>query len=185
MEMRIDVQIRDVLIRHRTTAWAIMEQDILDGIKRQMWCCSQECGYDVSETTALSEWLYAMYGRCLRPEPSEAEAESERAFMRLLREYQLTALKVMADRADDLNKHLWYESEAAGRDIGREAALDDWIKKYTWYLGNRELMEIEYAYKRGEFSRDEQDLYEFIRTRKQEIEAVSYTHLTLPTIYSV
>jgi hypothetical protein len=170
LEMRIDLEIRDVLIQHKTTAWDILENDILDGIKRHKWCYSRENGYDVGETGALRDWLYIMQTRCLRPEPSEAEAGAEHRFMRLLRDHGLIALKVMADRADDLNKHAWYESEDVGGDIGRHTALDDWIKKYTWYPGNRELMEIEYAYKRGEFIEDEQDLYAFIKTHRAEIE---------------
>ncbi len=170
LEMRIDLEIRDVLVRYRTTAWDIMEKDILDGIMRHKWCCSRKRGSDIGESCALNDWLYIMQGRCLRPEPSEAEANSERVFMRLLRYYDVYALKVMAERADDLNKHLWYASEDAGKDIGRSAALDDWISKYTWYLGNKELMEIEYSYKRGEFREDELDLYEFVRTHRAEIE---------------
>ncbi len=170
LDMRIDLEIRDVLIQYRTTAWDIMEYDILDGIKRHKWCCSCQRGQDIGETRALSDWLYMMQSRCLRPDPSEAEVGSENKFMRLLRDHGLVALNVIADRVEDLNKHLWYESEEAGRDIGRSAALDNWIRKYTWYPGNRELMEIEYAYKRGEFREDEQDLYEFIRTHRADIE---------------
>lgn len=170
LDMRIDLQIRDVLIQYKTTAWDILENDILDGIMRHKWCRSRQSGYDIGETGALSDWLYITQARCLRPDPSEAEAESEYAFMRLLRDHGILALKVIADRVDDLNKHLWYESKEAKQDIGRKASLDDWIRKYTWYPGNRELMEIEYAYKRGEFREDEQDLYEFVRTHRAEIE---------------
>lgn len=171
LEMRIDLEIRDVLIRHKTTAWDIMETDILDGIKRQRQCSSHEIPYDISATGALKDWLYVMESRCLRPDPSEAEAESEQRLMRLLRDHGIYALKVMADRIDDLKKHVWYASEEAKGDIGRRAALDDWIKKYTWYPNNREFLEIEYAYKSGEFRDDEQDLYAFVKTHREDIEA--------------
>ena len=32
---------------------------------------------------------------------------------------------------EEINRHLWIESEKAGRDIGFEAAADDWLKKYS------------------------------------------------------
>lgn len=32
---------------------------------------------------------------------------------------------------DEINRHLWIESEKAGKDIGFEAAAEDWIKKYA------------------------------------------------------
>lgn len=170
LEMRIDLKIRDVLKLYRTTAWDIMEHDILGGVERHKLCLSYEKHYDVGKVDALKGWLDVMRFRCLRPEPSEAEMESERALMRLLRDYEIAALNVMEERVDDLNKHLWYSSEWAGRDIGRSAALDDWINKYTWYLDNKELLEIEYAYKKGEFRQDELDLYEFVRSHSEEIE---------------
>ena len=31
----------------------------------------------------------------------------------------------------EIKRHLWLESEKAGRDIGFEAAADDWLKKYS------------------------------------------------------
>ncbi|MEM2916573.1 MAG: hypothetical protein QXT19_04425 [Candidatus Woesearchaeota archaeon] len=170
LEMRIDLKIRDVLKQYRTTAWDIMEHDILGGVEKHKLCLSYERRYDVRKVDSLKDWLDVMRFRCLRPEPSEAEMESERALMRLLRDYEIVALNVMEERVDDLNKHLWYSSEWAGRDIGRSVALDDWIKKYTWYPDNRELLEIEYAYKKGEFRQDELDLYEFVRSHPEEIE---------------
>ncbi|MEM4246924.1 MAG: hypothetical protein QXR48_04765 [Candidatus Woesearchaeota archaeon] len=169
LEMRIDLEIRDVLKLYKTTAWDIMEQDILGGVERHKLCLSYERRYDVKKADALKGWLDVMRFRCLRPEPSEAEMESEWALMRLIREYEIVALNVMEERVDDLKKHLWYASEWAGRDIGRSAALDDWIRKYTWYPDNRELLEIEYAYKKGEFRQDELDLYEFVRKHPEEI----------------
>ncbi len=32
---------------------------------------------------------------------------------------------------EEINRHLWIESEKAGRDIGFEAAVEDWLKKYS------------------------------------------------------
>ena len=32
---------------------------------------------------------------------------------------------------EEINRHLWIESEKAGHDIGFEAAADDWLKKYS------------------------------------------------------
>ena len=32
---------------------------------------------------------------------------------------------------EEINRHLWIESEKAGHDIGFEAAANDWLKKYS------------------------------------------------------
>ena len=32
---------------------------------------------------------------------------------------------------EEINRHLWIESEKAGYDIGFEKAADDWLKKYS------------------------------------------------------
>ncbi len=32
---------------------------------------------------------------------------------------------------NEINRHLWFESERAGHDVGREYAENDWIKKYS------------------------------------------------------
>jgi hypothetical protein len=44
--------------------------------------------------------------------------------------------KLLKDKrvVDEINRHLWIESEKAGYDIGFERAADDWLKKYaqTW-----------------------------------------------------
>lgn len=39
---------------------------------------------------------------------------------------------------DEINRHLWIESEKAGHDIGFEQAKSDWLKKFskTWMSCN-------------------------------------------------
>lgn len=39
---------------------------------------------------------------------------------------------------EEINKHLWIESEKAGRDIGYENAVRDWLKKFSaeWIKNN-------------------------------------------------
>ena len=32
---------------------------------------------------------------------------------------------------DEINKHLWIESEKTGHDIGFEAAAEDWLSRYA------------------------------------------------------
>ena len=32
---------------------------------------------------------------------------------------------------DEINRHLWIESEKAGRDVGFETAAEDWIKRFS------------------------------------------------------
>lgn len=41
--------------------------------------------------------------------------------------------KLLKDKRviDEINRHLWIESEKAGYDIGFERAADDWLKKYA------------------------------------------------------
>lgn len=57
-------------------------------------------------------------------EPSSKSAESGQFFKNstLYREFQ-------AER-DEILRHKWLESEKAGRDIGFEQALTDWILRY-------------------------------------------------------
>ena len=45
--------------------------------------------------------------------------------------------KRQVDEIHEVEKHKWFESEKAGRDIGGNAAMLDWMRKYrkTW---NRE-----------------------------------------------
>ena len=41
--------------------------------------------------------------------------------------------KLLADRrvVEEINRHLWIESEKAGRDIGFENAAEDWLKHFS------------------------------------------------------
>lgn len=32
---------------------------------------------------------------------------------------------------NEINRHLWFESEKAGHDVGREYAENDWMEKYS------------------------------------------------------
>lgn len=43
------------------------------------------------------------------------------------------ARKLLKDRkvVDEINRHLWIESEKAGYDIGFEKAAEDWLKKFS------------------------------------------------------
>lgn len=43
------------------------------------------------------------------------------------------AEKLLKDQrvVDEINRHLWIESEKAGRDIGFEEAKNDWLKKFS------------------------------------------------------
>ncbi len=44
---------------------------------------------------------------------------------------------------DEINKHLWCESEKAGHDIGFDRAAEDWIERYSndWMEHNMSIME--------------------------------------------
>ncbi len=41
--------------------------------------------------------------------------------------------KLLSDRRviDEINRHLWLESEKAGYDIGFEKAAQDWLEKFS------------------------------------------------------
>ena len=41
--------------------------------------------------------------------------------------------KLMQDRRviEEINRHLWIESEKAGHDIGFDKAAEDWIKRFS------------------------------------------------------
>ena len=45
----------------------------------------------------------------------------------------IDAEKLLKDQrvVDEINRHLWIESEKAGRDIGFEEAKADWMKKFA------------------------------------------------------
>ncbi len=171
LEMRIDLEIRDVLIRHKKTAWKVMEYDLLPALNRH-WCSSKKEEHNISKDDAVKEWLQMMHNQSRL---SNEERSAEGMLRRILWDYGAPAWKVMDERVDDLNKHLWYSSQWARRDIGRDNAINDWLNKYTKYLHNKELLEIEYAYKNGEYAEDEQDLYAFVKTHCDQIEQIQQT----------
>ena len=41
--------------------------------------------------------------------------------------------KLLSDRRviEEINRHLWIESEKAGSDIGFETAAEDWLKRFS------------------------------------------------------
>lgn len=166
--MRIDVEIRDVLSLYRTTAWNVMEH-LIAAIDLHKWCRSQEIGRDIGTGKAIEDWLVMMDNKTSVSSYNEMPAESD--LRRILWHSGETAWSIMKERKKDLNDHLYYSSLQAGKDIGREAATNDWIKKYTWYRNNPEIMKIEYDYKNGEHDDDEKDLYEFVRNHRDEINA--------------
>ena len=43
----------------------------------------------------------------------------------------LSKLLEIKEVVDEINRHLWLESEKAGYDIGFKTASDDWLKKYA------------------------------------------------------
>lgn len=42
-----------------------------------------------------------------------------------------TRLLKIQEVIDEINKHLWIESEKAGHDLGFQTAADDWLEKYS------------------------------------------------------
>lgn len=42
-----------------------------------------------------------------------------------------TKLLKMPEVVNEVSRHLWFESEKAGYDVGREHAQEDWYKKYA------------------------------------------------------
>lgn len=87
-------------------------------IERHKYFLSQRAGYDVGFECAAADW--------------------ERRFGRAYRENRPDY--VLSLQREEIARHVWIESEKAGRDLGRAAQLD-WVQKYAakwrdWY--NRE-----------------------------------------------
>lgn len=94
------------------------------------------------------------------------ESRCEVDFLAAAREFhanherQWRAAKVRADNAmqvQEMRRHLWIESEKAGRDVGRNAAGTDWVEKHAgaWRrqresLCGNELQEVEIRARGGE-----------------------------------
>ena len=51
-------------------------------------------------------------------------------------EFEIDIQKLLSDKrvVEEIQRHLWIESEKAGHDIGFEQAKEDWLKKFavTW-----------------------------------------------------
>lgn len=72
---------------------------------------------------------------------------------------------------DDLDKHKWYLSEQAGRDIGYDAAVADWNSRYARFE-NPEILKIEHDYKSGKYCVLENLLGKFVLQNRSMIESV-------------
>ena len=48
-------------------------------------------------------------------------------------EFEIDCAKLLSDKRviDEINRHLWIESERAGYDIGFEKAKEDWLKRFA------------------------------------------------------
>jgi len=48
-------------------------------------------------------------------------------------EFEIDREKLLSDRRviDEINRHLWIESEKAGYDVGFEKAKEDWLKNFA------------------------------------------------------
>ncbi len=68
------------------------------------------------------------------PEPTPESAASPNDFAQKSSLYQ----EFLAER-EEILKHKWIESEKAGKDIGFERALLDWIRKHreSWRRGRK------------------------------------------------
>ena len=87
-------------------------------IERHKYFLSEQVGRDIGFEAAANDWLQR-YGLQFR--------EQRQAYM-------------LNMQREEIARHAWIESEKAGCDLGRAAALD-WVKKYAaqwrdWY--NRE-----------------------------------------------
>ena len=68
------------------------------------------------------------------PEKSQDQADKDRAFLERSSLYR----EFLAER-EEILRHKWIESEKAGKDIGFERALLDWIRKHRdeWRASRR------------------------------------------------
>jgi hypothetical protein len=166
LEMRIDLAIRDVLIKHREKAWKVMEYDLLPALDVHKWYASKNG--DIGKQQAAKEWLEIMHNKT---NLSDSEMYAEMELRSILWEHKEKAWNVMEKRVKDLKDHRHYLYEWRKNDAGREGAVDDWIKKYTWYQ-SRELLRIEYCYKQGKYDAVEKLMYEFVKEHSEDIKDV-------------
>ncbi len=165
LEMRIDLEVRDVLARYRATAWKVLEYDLLPSLDLHKWYASKNQDKDIGKQQAAKEWLEIMHNKSA---VGEHEKPAEQDFRRILWGYGEKAWEVMAKRVDDMQKHRHYLYVWLKYDVGRESAVNDWVKKYTWYR-SKELMKIEYDYKNGTYDEVEMLMYEFVKKHKDDI----------------
>lgn len=89
----------------------------------------------------------------------------------LLKENGLSFVERAKHLLDDLDKHKWYLSEQAGRDIGYDAAVADWNARYGKFE-NPEIIKIENDYKSGKYYVLENLLGKFVLQNRSMIENV-------------
>jgi hypothetical protein len=165
LEMRIDLEVRDILVRYRGTAWKVMEYDILPALNVHKWLSSRSNEKDIGKEQAAKEWLRLMHNRS---DLSDAEKPAEQELRKVLWDYGEKAWNMVEKRVSDLNKHRYYLGEWLNSDVGRDSAANDWVKKYTWYR-SKELMKIEYDYKDGMYDEVESKMYDFVKEHKDTI----------------
>ena len=96
-------------------------------------------------------------------------SELELSLRRLVRDYGADFIKQARCLLDDVDKHKWYLSERAGRDVGYDAAIADWNARYGRFE-NPEILGIEREYKAGRYSVLEDKLVKFVSNNKNLID---------------
>ena len=168
LEMRIDLAIRGVLIRHREKALKVMEYDLLPALDLHKYFSSKNQQRDIGKQQAAKEWLEIMHNKT---NLSDSEMYAEMELRSILWEHKEKAWNVMEKRVKDLQDHRHYLYEWRNKDAGREGAVDDWIMKYTQYQ-SKELLRIEYCYKQGKYDAVEKLMYEFVEKHRADIEDI-------------
>ena len=85
----------------------------------------------------------------------------ELALRGLLKEHGSAFIEQARYLCDDIDKHKWYLSEQAGRDVGYDAVIADWTARYGKF-GNPEIIGIEREYKSGKYGVLEDKLASFV-----------------------
>jgi hypothetical protein len=165
LEMRIDLAVRDVLVRHKGTAWKVLEYDLLKALEVHKYVSSFNQQKDIGKDQAAKEWLECMHNRS---NLAENEKPAEEDFRKILWDYGGKAWDVMQKRVKDLNDHRYYLGEWLKYDVGSDSAMNDWIRKYTWYR-SKELVKIEYDYKEGMYNSIEGNMYDFVKAHREDI----------------
>jgi len=95
----------------------------------------------------------------------------ELALRGLLKEHGAAFVEQAKYLCDDIDKHKWYLSEQAGKDVGYDAVIADWTARYGKF-GNPEIIGIEREYKSGKYSLLEDKLASFVEKNSGMIERV-------------